>query len=587
LSGLQPAPGEVWVEDANQLGGEAPAVFKAECEEVGYSKVTQWTGARVSPLNAMSTTAIEIFGPLIAEQGLLSTGGCPTSAFTSCFYENAPVTFTGEATVTPSQPFEIRSDEPEKTPQEVATGGATEVGSHAAKVSGFVVPDGEEVVECNFEYGYSEEGPFESTPCSPAPGSGHNRVEVSAQLSGLTPNSNVYYRAMARADKTVRGSFKTLTTLNTSASAETTEPSKPVKVSDGAVTVEASGGTGGITVGHYGSNIGGPALALGKGPYFQVYHSAGATFTKLEYSDCELAGAKTLWWDDPSTGWEPITEPTAVYDEATKCVKVTATANTRPSLAQLSDPRHVGGPPATEEYGKCVLVKHAHFEDAACTKEAKFKESGGLRSYKGKYEWLPAPVGCYALKHGRYAEGGCKTPKEKKGKPNGKFEAGQNIFTATGGMASIEATGRAGLECHGSKTNETLRTPNELLVQMTLTDCSSGGENCGNQGEGVIVSEPLESYTYHEESEYFTVIAGSPIMSFSCGHVSLALSGAAAGHLITLTNIALSAGEAAFGTGLGEQALELEEAQGRTYPATLTTSLQISSPQPLELRAKP
>ena len=350
----------------------------------------------------------------------------------------------------------------------------------------------------------------------------------------------------------------------------------------------ASGGIGGVTIGHYGANIGGPALALGKGPYFQVYRSAGSTFTKIEYKDCELGGATTLWWDDPATGWEPISEPTAVYDQATHCVTVTATANSRPSVAQLSDPRHVGGPTATEEYGKCVPAKHAHFEDGACTKE-KFKEKNGVRSYKGKYEWMPSPVACYPQKHGRYSDSGCTVLDEKKGKPKGKYEAGQSTFTGSGGSATLEAVGAAGVECQGSTSTGTLRAPNEALLQITFTGCTSESGPCNSQGQtgGEIVTEPLESYTYEESSSYFTVLAGSPIMSFSCAHGRLTLSGAAGGQLTAAPNTSITTSESAFRGGLGEQELVLEEAQGRIYPATLSSVFHSTDTQPLELRAKP
>ena len=384
------------------------------------------------------------------------------------------------------------------------------------------------------------------------------------------------------------GVWNTFTTLQTSASDATTEPGVPAKATDGELSVEASGGVGAVTIGQYGSEIDGPALAGGKGAYFQVYHSPEATFTKVQYSDCELGGARTLWWDDPATGWEPITEPTAVYDEVTKCVTVTATPTTRPSVAQLADPRHVGGPTASEEYGKCEPAKKGHFEDAACTKE-KFTDKNGVRTYKGKYEWMAAPVGCYAQKKGRYADGECNTLDEKKGKPKGKYEAGQSTFTATGGTATIDTGGPTSVQCQGSTSTGTQRAPNEALLQITFSGCASEGGKCtgSGQGGGTIVSEPLESYTYEEGAKYFAVLAGSPIMSFSCGHASFSLSGAAGGQLSVALNTLTSSGESAFGEGLGEQALELEEAQGKTYAATLTTVIKVADAQATELRAKP
>jgi hypothetical protein len=76
-------------------------------------------------------------------------------------------------------------------------------------------------------------------------------------------------------------------------------------------------------------------------------------------------------------------------------------------------------------------------------------------------------------------------------------------------------------------------------------------------------------------------------MSFSCGHGRLTLSGAAGGQLTVPINTSTTTSESAFRGGLGEQALQLEEAQGRIYPATLTGVFQTSDAQAIELRAKP
>lgn len=587
LGGSEPGPGEVWTQLANRHGPEAPLFDTYHCEGGGYALLKESLATSVTPLNVMTSAITQNYEVGHGEQALLSTY-CENSNFTTCFWEDQAVSIAEESTILLPEPSEIRTDEPPAAPPEAATEAATEVTSTTTAVSGFVVPNGAKMGECKFEYGYSEEGPFESTPCSPLPGAGHERVQVSAQLNGLIAGSDVFFRIDAKSTETVHSSFNTFTTLQSSASGATTEPAVPAKAADGELSVEASGGIGGVTIGHYGANVGGPALALGKGPYFQVYRSAGSTFTKIEYKDCELGGATTLWWDDPATGWEPISEPTAVYDQATHCVTVTATANSRPSVAQLSDPRHVGGPTATEEYGKCVPAKHAHFEDGACTKE-KFKEKNGVRSYKGKYEWMPSPVACYPQKHGRYSDSGCTVLDEKKGKPKGKYEAGQSTFTGSGGSATLEAVGAAGVECQGSTSTGTLRAPNEALLQITFTGCTSESAPCNSQGQtgGEIVTEPLESYTYEESSSYFTVLAGSPIMSFSCAHGRLTLSGAAGGQLTAAPNTSITTSESAFRGGLGEQELVLEEAQGRIYPATLSSVFHSTDTQPLELRAKP
>ncbi len=587
LSNEEPIPGEVWIEFANQHGTEAPRLETYLCEGIGYFLLRQWVGTSITPLNVMTSALTQNYQEGTGEQSLLSTG-CEKSNFTSCYWENQAATFSAESTIFPSEAAEIRTDEPPAEVPEIAAPAAVQVTTETATVSGYVVPNGHELAECDFEYGYSEEGPFESTPCSSLPGSGHERVQVSAHLSGLTVGSNLYLRIHVYFGEGLDSPFNVFSTLTSSASGSTTEPAVPAKATDGQLSVEASGGTGAVTIGHYGEEaIGGPPLVNGKGAYFQIYRSPEATFTKVQYSDCELGGARTLWWDDPATGWEPITEPTAVYDEATHCITVTATANSRPSVEELADPRHVGGPAASEEYGKCEPAKHGHFEDAACTKE-KFKENGGITSYKGKYEWMAAPVSCYPQKKGRYGDSGCTSPDEKKGKPKGKYEAGQSTFTGSGGSATLDAVGLAGVECQGSTSTGVLRAPNEALLQITFTGCTSEFEKCESGGQaGTIVTEPLESYSYEESSQYFTVLAGNPIMSFSCGHARLTLSGSAGGLLSASINTSSASSESAFGEGRGVQGLELEEPQGETYPATLTSTFQTVDAQAIELRAKP
>ncbi len=102
----------------------------------------------------------------------------------------------------------------------------------------------------------------------------------------------------------------------------------------------------------------------------------------------------------------------------------------------------------------------------------------------------------------------------------------------------------------------TQRTPDEALVQLIFTGCSSEGARCDTPGEpeGTVMTEPLESYGYEEGAGYITVLGGGPIMSFGCGHGVLTLSGTAAGQLSVPLNTPTSSGkgrlrERPWGTG--------------------------------------
>ena len=153
----------------------------------------------------------------------------------------------------------------------------------------------------------------------------------------------------------------------------------------------------------------------------------------------------------------------------------------------------------------------------------------------------------------------------------------------------IEAAGLAPIECQDSNTTGTQLASDEAQLQITFTSCSSEGTKCTSysQAEGTIVTEPLESYTYEEGSEYRIVLGGSPIMSFNCTHGTLTLSGTAGGQLGVPIDTPDNSSKSAFGTGLGEQNLQLDDEHANTYVATLTTAIQITDTQTIELRAKP
>ena len=190
-------------------------------------------------------------------------------------------------------------------------------------------------------------------------------MPVGAALPDLSAGTIYHFRISATsADGTTYGADEKFTTLQRYASGETSEPAVTATAAAGGLSIEASGGTGAAAIGAYGTNLEGPALAGHKGAYFLIDASEGSTFTEVEYTDCELAGARTLWWDDPATGWETINQPTAVYDESTHCITVTATAKSHPSIAQLADAPQAGGATANEEFGKCVPAGRGHFEDS-------------------------------------------------------------------------------------------------------------------------------------------------------------------------------------------------------------------------------
>jgi hypothetical protein len=163
-------------------------------------------------------------------------------------------------------------------------------------------------------------------------------------------------------------------------------------------------------------------------------------------------------------------------------------------------------------------------------------------------EWLPDPVGCFAQKHGRFGEGACAALDEKKGAPKGKFEDGVNGFTATAGITQLEVQGAPSIKCTAATATGQDVAPNQLHPTVTYTGCEREKAKCSSASKqgGEIEANVMESYTYEEGTEYFSVIGGrgsSPFMQFSCSGENFILTGLAAGELKAPLNKALTSDE--------------------------------------------
>jgi hypothetical protein len=91
------------------------------------------------------------------------------------------------------------------------TGKASALSQHKASVDGTVNPQGG-VTTCEFEYG-TDTSYGSSVPCASDPGSDSNDVSVSADLSGLSPNTTYHFRLSAtNAGGTTHGDDATFTT---------------------------------------------------------------------------------------------------------------------------------------------------------------------------------------------------------------------------------------------------------------------------------------------------------------------------------------------------------------------------------------
>ena len=145
----------------------------------------------------------------------------------------------------------------------------------SATLNGTVDPEGANVTGCRLEYGATESY-GQSAPCSPSPGSGKSPVAVKGALTGLGVNATYHFRLSATNEHgTNFGADHTFTTLASSETARTSEPTVPAKAKDGALSVEGSDGTGAVTIGTYESEIGGPPLAESREPTFRSITAKG------------------------------------------------------------------------------------------------------------------------------------------------------------------------------------------------------------------------------------------------------------------------------------------------------------------------
>jgi hypothetical protein len=113
----------------------------------------------------------------------------------------------------------------------VTTGGASELNSFGATISGSVNPLSNPVTACRFEYGAGTDY-GNVVPCPGDPGTGSSPVAEAVALTGLTPSTTYHYRLVAANDGgTESGADATFTTLSHT----------PKAITGGATNVVADG----------------------------------------------------------------------------------------------------------------------------------------------------------------------------------------------------------------------------------------------------------------------------------------------------------------------------------------------------------
>lgn len=454
---------------------------------------------------------------------------------------------------------------------------ATELTTSSAELNASVNPRGVAVETCKFEYGTTE-AYGKSAPCSPSPGSGSSPVAVSATVTGLASGTAYHYRVNVDAGEAL-GTDESFATFTASGSA-TASGEAPVTATSGPVSATASGGPGTVVAGRYGATPGGPLLPNGSGAYFDVYRTPESSFTKIVIKYCEAGAATSAWWFDPSVGWELVT-PSAVA-VAEGCLSITVTPSTNPSVAQLTGTRiKVGEPPGS--YGQCRKSKDVLYSDSACRTE---HGKNGVPDDKGKYEWYSAPVACFPQKKGHFRDSGCTERDEKKGKPVGGYESGDNGITLSAASAQLQLGSAGTVSCTGLTGTGALGSAYAGYASLTLTGCKLSGQSCSSEaGAGVIFTSPLEAVSAAEPtSEGYYLILTSPdtFMRFTCNGIAYTVSGGAAGRASGMVSTMTTSSTAEYSSTAGIQELTVtygsSQASAR-FVATITEKTE----QPFEL----
>ena len=248
----------------------------------------------------------------------------------------------------------------------------------------------------------------------------------------------------------------------------------------------------------------------------------------------------------------------------------------------------MGGPADAEEYGKCEAFKHGVYGDSACTTQDLKKGQP-----KGKYEWFPAPVGCFGQKKGHYSDAGCTTEKYSENKKThekkykGSYERGSNAFAGSAGVTKLAVQGAGTVECEGGSVQATLGSAKVGSASLSLSGCSFAAQPCTTTGQsaGTIEAGGLELLLYEEAGKAYVGLYGEPVASFNCGSTPFAVSGGMSAEASGAVNAMSGAGQWVFASGVGEQ-LRVRHGSVESE-GTFTGTIKTSSEQPLEIHKRP
>jgi hypothetical protein len=167
----------------------------------------------------------------------------------------------------------------------------------------------------------------DSTLIATIPGTNLSSVKVALLIVnngasyGGTSNQRAFY--VTQSNTTVTDT----STTSTSAGQVSTSAAIP------GITMEATGGSGTISVASFTGNPGGiPVFQNGSG-YFDARVTPNSSFSEVKVIDCNLNGGSVVYWYDGSTWLEASKQ---VYNATSNCITITVNNISSPNLTQLN-----------------------------------------------------------------------------------------------------------------------------------------------------------------------------------------------------------------------------------------------------------
>jgi hypothetical protein len=209
----------------------------------------------------------------------------------------------------------------------------TDPSSTSASLDATVTTEKLAMTYCQAEWESEPGGAFGEQPCDSFSAIASGSQPVTVPITNLTSNTKYHYWFYADNELGSPPHEGTFTTLASSAAKDSDGTS--ATATDGLLSATATGSSGSVTVGRYGSAFTGTGPLRGNGEFFDVYLSSGNSFNKLAFTVCGLQPLDTLEWDNAGS-WQEVKRQKEV---SPGCIEVEIEGpgdGTSPELAQMT-----------------------------------------------------------------------------------------------------------------------------------------------------------------------------------------------------------------------------------------------------------